>query len=289
MGWRSSCRSERAGGDKRAGGGTCLLGRRVVRGLCRGGAGLKAWAQAGLLLSGHTLSHVALSPGARSSRGLGRLPETNLLWKELGTGIGQRSHLPADFCTWRDVCGGWGAMLLPPLDYVQCLRPGAGGGLGRVPCGAGGRNHSCSPPLSAGEPLPCWHVGLAVLPTRGAPPAPVRSVPAAASGLTGKSDGDQSSFHCAGLWGAGLAEGGLCPSGGMAVWGAAESARGQRIRKQRDLLPLKLQPPAALIPGHRVQPMLGTGRRGCLSGLRGARGTPPLAPSLPCRSRGRDA
>ena len=79
----------------------------------QGHAGLEAWPQAGLLLSGHTLSHVALSPGARSSRGLGRLPETNLLWKELGTGIGQRAYLPADLCTWRDVCGGRGAMLPP--------------------------------------------------------------------------------------------------------------------------------------------------------------------------------
>lgn len=144
----------------------------------------------------HTLSHVARSPGARSSRGLGWLPETNLLWKELGTGIGQRSYLPADFCTWRDVCVGGGGLCFscPRLRGVS-LRPGAGGRLGRVPCGAGGRNHSCSPPPSAGEPLPRWHVGLAVLPTRGVPPAPVRSVPAAASSLTGKSDGDQSSFH----------------------------------------------------------------------------------------------
>ena len=86
----------------------------------QGHAGLEAWPQAGLLLSGHTLSHVALSPGARSSRGLGRLPETNLLWKELGTGIGQRAYLPADLCTWRDVCGGVGGYA-PALDLVRCL------------------------------------------------------------------------------------------------------------------------------------------------------------------------
>ena len=105
-----------------------------------------------------------------------------------------------------------------------------------MPHGTRGKNHSCSlPPSSAGEPLPRWHVGLAVLPTRGAPPAPVRSAPSAVNSLTGKSDGDQSSFHCAGLWGAGLAERGLHPSVGTAVWRAAESARGQRIRKQRDL------------------------------------------------------
>ena len=165
----------------------------------QGRAGLEAWPQAGLLLSGHTLSHVALSPGARSSRGLGWLPETNLLWKGVFTAGGRR-------------------------------RTGQSAPRTR------GKNHNCSPPpSSASEPLPRWYVGLAVLPTRGVPPAPVRSASSAASSLTGKSDGDQTSFHCAGLWGAGLVERGLHPSGGMAVWRAAESARGQQIRKQRDL------------------------------------------------------
>lgn len=109
-----------------------------MRGLRRGGAGLKAWAQAGLLLSGHTLSHVALSPGARSSRGLGRLPETNLLWKELGTGIGQRSYLPADFCTWRDVWWGAGGYASPALNYVRCLHdPGQEDDWAECPAGLG--------------------------------------------------------------------------------------------------------------------------------------------------------
>lgn len=202
----------------------------------QGHAGLEAWPQAGLLLSGHTLSHVALSPGARSSRGLGWLPETNLLWKGLGTGIGQRSYLPADFCTWRDVCGGWGAMLLLPQITCSVFTAGGRRRTGQSAPRTRGKNHNCSPPpSSASEPLPRWYVGLAVLPTRGVPPAPVRSASSAASSLTGKSDGDQTSFHCAGLWGAGLVERGLHPSGGMAVWRAAESARGQQIRKQRDL------------------------------------------------------
>ena len=64
--------------------------------------------QPGLLLSGHTVSHVVLSPGARSSSGIGWLPEPNLLWKELGTGIRQRLSC---ICLQTSACGGvcvWG-------------------------------------------------------------------------------------------------------------------------------------------------------------------------------------
>lgn len=98
--------------------------------------------QSGLVLSGHTLSHVALSPGALSSSGVGWLREPSPLWKELGAGIRQRlGHICLQTSAYGEMYV-WG--------------PGAEGGLGGSTLGnLGFKNHSCSPlPLPSSPPPP---------------------------------------------------------------------------------------------------------------------------------------
>ena len=137
--------------------------------------------QSGRLLSGHTLSHVALSPGALSSSGVGQLPGPNLLWKELGAGIRQRR---GHSCLQTSACGGvcvWGQGRLcgvasPALDYMWCLyghrqEEDWAKALGK-------RSKSLPPPWSpADQPFPCWHVQWVVPFTKGLPPVSLHPVP----------------------------------------------------------------------------------------------------------------
>ena len=182
-----------------------------MRGLCRGTLGSRP---------GHRQDSCFLGILSATSRfpqelglpeGLASFLRQICCGKSLELGLG-KERICLQTCARGEMCVGGGGLCFRPRSCAVSLRPGAGGRPGRVPRGTRGKNHSCSlPPSSAGEPLPRWHVGLAVLPTRGAPPAPVRSAPSAVSSLTESLMGTSLLSTVLGSGGLGWRRGGCTP------------------------------------------------------------------------------
>lgn len=133
----------------------------------QGRAGLKVWPQAGLLLSGAYSQPRCASPGACLPEGL-----AGFLRQICGKGLELIGAKIVSACRLLHVercVGGGGLFFSCPRLRAVSLRPGQEEDWAECPPGPGVRTTIALLPSSASEPS-CsrWHVGLAVLPTRGA-------------------------------------------------------------------------------------------------------------------------